>query len=168
MAHVMAKDYDTAIRLLEAGPEPTFESFQSEMDTDDAIDFLHGLAFAYQETGAGEKAAAILEDVRSNLAGENAEGKNFPPIVVRTAQNAALRGEVREAIDTLQSAIELGFNDYYWIATDIWWGETAMQPEFHALLDAMKLRVDQQRSRFESMHDEQAFRAEIRALLQLP
>ena len=164
-AHTMGGDYETAVRILEAGPPPTIETFSDEMDYEDALDFLHGLAFAYHRTGQKEKAARLLQNIHNSLEEELPKQAGYPPLVFRSAQNAAMRGATTEAIARLRRAVDLGFNNYYWVASDDSWGETAEHPEFQRLLTEMKTRVDQQRAHFESVHDEQAFRREIESLL---
>jgi TolB-like protein/Tfp pilus assembly protein PilF len=166
MSHIGGGEYDTAIRIIEAGPPPTYELFTREMNSTDAMDFLHGLAYAYRKTGRDEKADAVLDDIRSHLSSERAQGLHYPPLVFRLAENAALRGATDEAIESLRHAIDLGFNDYYWMITSDLWGATANHPEFLALLSDIKARVDRQRARIESQHDEQAFRQEIQRLIE--
>jgi TolB-like protein/Tfp pilus assembly protein PilF len=163
--HMMGGDYETAVQILEAGPPPTIESFSDEMAYEDALDFLHGLAVSYRRTGQDEKADRLLLNIHQNLEKELPKLSGFPPVVFRSAQNAALRGATSEAIERLRRAVDLGFNNYYWIAGDDSWGETAGHPEFERLLIEMKTRVERQRAYLESVHDEQAFRREIESLL---
>lgn len=163
-AHSMAGDHDTAVRILEAGPPPSMESFSNAMDVEEAVDFLHGLAYSYRRTGQEGKADRLLQEIHERLDIELAEYANYPPYVFRSAHNAAMRGATTEAIDQLRRAMQLGFNDYSWIVTDDSWGDTAEHPEFRRLLAEMKARVDQQRAHLESVHDEQAFRQEIESL----
>jgi tetratricopeptide (TPR) repeat protein len=164
-AHLMGGDPDTAVRILEAGPPPSMDAFSSELDIEEAADFLHGLAYAYRRTGQDGKADRLLQDIHDSLENELPERSSYPPIVFRLAQNAAMRGMTEEAIGRLRRAMELGFNDYYWIVTDDSWGSTAEHPEIQRLLAEMKARVDKQRAHLESVHDEQAFRKEIESLL---
>ena len=161
----MGGDYETAVRILEAGPPPTMESFGNEMNYQDALDFLHGLAVSYRRTGQDEKADRLLQNIHDSLEKELPTLSAYPPVVFRSAQNAALRGATNEAVARLRRALDLGFNNYYWIVSDDSWGETAEHPEFQRMLTEMKTRVDQQRAHLESVHDEQAFRQEIESLL---
>jgi TolB-like protein/Tfp pilus assembly protein PilF len=163
--HMMGGDYEAAVQILEAGPPPTMESFIEEMEYENALDFLHGLAFAYRRTGQDEKANRLLQNIQNSLEEELPKQTGYPPLVFRSAQNSAMRGATPEAIARLRRAMDLGFNNYFWVVSDDSWGETAEHPEFQRLLTEMKSRVDQQRAHFESVHDEQAFRQEIERLL---
>ena len=161
--HVATGQYETAVRLFEAGHSPDIDEFSEELNTRNAADFLHNLVIAYQRTGREQQASELLRNVRDALEADSTI--DYPPIVMRLAHNYLLSGDADTAVATLRRAFELGYSDYNWIVTEPTWDVAAGLPAFKELLDDMKAEIQRQRAHAESVHDRETFRSEVAARL---
>jgi TolB-like protein/Tfp pilus assembly protein PilF len=163
--HVSAGYYDKAIRIFTAAGDPDFDSYSKELGLKEAMDFTHGLAVAYFRTGQDQTAKEVLNQIRKVMEAETAIGTSYPPVLQRLSQTYLLLEDFDKAVSTLRRALDLGWSDYIWIATDPTWDAVADRPDFQEILDEMRMNMERQRAHIESVHDEEAFRVEIQQLL---
>ena len=84
-----------------------------------------------------------------------------PPLLQRIAQNYVLRGDPESAYRLLERAVDIGWNDYYWLVNDPAWEETLARPEFRDLMAGVQAEVVRQRAIVEADNSVEEFRAEF-------
>lgn len=156
--------FEESAQLFETLVEPDFQTMIQTLDPGDAAWILQRLAFAYQRTGRGDEASAILSDLDTFYAGIVADGAD-PSILEHYALIDVQRGDVTSAARRLRQALDKGWCNYIEILNDIRWADAIEVPEIRALLDEAKINLDSQRTSVESVEAVNDFRAEFERLV---
>ena len=119
--------------LLVYSPDPTFGP--------------HGLAWAYLQTGAKDKAERLLAALSGVCDQRLDAGRGRQPTLLqRCAQTELLRGHHDRALDLLEQAVDAGWRGYYVRQTDPFWAAVAADPRYRGLMARVKADVDRQRA----------------------
>jgi TolB-like protein/Flp pilus assembly protein TadD len=164
-ANLVARDYETGIKVLESMLDISFSGFTEHMEDSDAIDLLHTLAYAYEQVGQSDKSHQLLLELAEVIDTPKSRPLLLPPDIEGRALNRAMLGDSQGALDALQKAVELGWTNYYWLTNDPAWSKMRELPEFQELLGEVKVELDRQRAIVEAADAEHDFRAEIEQLL---
>jgi TolB-like protein/Tfp pilus assembly protein PilF len=130
------------------------------------IDARHGLAWAWLQIGATERAMALLglldryyQDLR------NAGRLHMSGELFAYARNTVLLGDTDRALDLLEQAVESGWRGYYAIQRDPRWDSVREDPRFVETMARVKADIVVQRARMEGIDAEDDFAARLDALL---
>ncbi|MCH9027985.1 MAG: hypothetical protein IIA05_12885 [Proteobacteria bacterium] len=130
-----------------------------------AIDILQMRAFAHRQVGDEASAVRVLRRVDQELQNlADSEQVYNPSVLELIALNQAMHGDVAGALESLESAVSLGWQNYYAIVNDQRWAEVLREPEFVSLLSWVKAGLDRQRSKVETIDAEEDFRAVVERL----
>lgn len=141
-----AQRYEEAVRVLTPGRPPT--GWQEAAEA--GIDAAHSLVWARQRAGSGAGGDASLQEIERWYAEHERAGLLHLSIDrLLYARNALLMGDPARALTRLQSAVDAGWRDYYWVANDPRWGALHDDPAFQAQLARIKADVDLQRGNVE-------------------
>ena len=127
--------------------------------------FLHSLAFAYEQVGRDDTARDLLLKLQALIewlatSGELVIAETFATL----ALNRAMLGNNDEALRAFEKAVELGWIDYYRVLNSPVWATTIASPDFQRLLNEVKVEVDRQRAIVEAVDTKHDFRAEFEQL----
>ena len=130
-----------------------------------ALDILQMRAFAHRKVGDEESAVLVLRRIEQELQDLADAGEAKNPLVLEViALNQLMHGDEAGALDSLESAVSMGWRNYYAIVNDQRWAETLQAPEFKSLLSWVKADLDRQRSKVEAADAEEDFRAVVERL----
>ena len=150
---VLTGETEKGIRLLEASldwdaPEPNYL----------AVDLMQFLAYAHKQSGSDERAEEIIELVAQALERREQEhGYRSPEALGLLFQNHAVAGRADAALDALETAIDSGWREYYWVINDLRWAWLHDNPRFQKLMARVKVDIDAQRARIERIDAAQDF-----------
>lgn len=129
------------------------------------IDILQMRAFAHRQVGDEASAVRVLlriDQELQNLA--DSEQIYNPSVLELIALNQVMHDDVAGALESLESAVSLGWQNYYAIVNDQRWAEALQEPEFVSLLSWVKAGLDRQRSKVEAADAKEDFRADVERL----
>lgn len=130
-----------------------------------AIDILQMRAFAHRQVGDEASALRVLRRVDQELQNLADSDQVYNPSVLELiALNQAMHGDAAGALESLESAVSLGWRNYYAIVNDQRWAKVVESPEFVSLLSWVKADLDRQRSKVEAADAEEDFRAVVERL----
>jgi len=163
-ANIYVENYDVGIDVLEGAFDFESPSIVDDLDELGELEYLHLLAYAYQQVGRGDDANVLLTQLHEQLNVYVVErNMDFGPLHQLLAQNFGLRGEFDAAADALQAAIKAGWLQYIWVMNDPSWAETIANPRIARMLDDVKVELERQRAVVEQVDAEHDFRAEFAA-----
>jgi len=110
------------------------------------IGYVGELAYAYLQIGEDEVFAELMELARTKLDSGGEEGTNNFVVPRAVAQNAALTGDIEEAISSLQQAIDAGFRDNGHLESRTY-DNLRGQAEFEAIRQTLAKLVDEERAK---------------------
>ncbi|MEX2496541.1 MAG: winged helix-turn-helix domain-containing protein [Woeseia sp.] len=146
--HALAGDYRAAIEALEPASVGDFTPAEP------GVDAGHGLAWAYLQTGAPERAQPILEGLQQFfLAVRDSDRLHRSGMLYLFAQNAILAGDHDFAIARLRQAVAAGWRDYFRLLHDPRWNAVRDDRRFQALMATVEADVDRQRAQLEHSDD---------------
>jgi len=138
-------EYEAAVALLEPVVDP------EEPDDDDwsppvsAIFGLNALAWAYQHTGATDKATWLLVGYLQKCAQAAKSGKyRNGRALEHCAEAHLLLGHDDEALAELEKAVDAGWREYYLRLHDPYWARLKDNPRYRRLMTKIKADVDRQ------------------------
>jgi hypothetical protein len=106
---------------------------------------LHALAWAYQHTGATEKATWLLVGYTQRCAQDQKSGKyRNARDLERCAEAQLLLGHDDEALAGLEKAVDAGWREYYLRLHDPYWARLKDNPRYRQLMATVKADVDRQ------------------------
>jgi len=143
ISQVLAEEYDVAIGLFRSLADEDPEAMVEEMFTTIGVDVLNALAYAYINTGNTNKAMEILEYRDGNVV--RLANTTQPDLLEKLSLNQALQGDDDGAYETLATAVDHGWANYYRAIHDPRWGDTLTQPRFADLLEQVQNNLAQQR-----------------------
>ena len=76
-----------------------------------------------------------------------------------------LRGDIEQALDGLEQAIQAGWRAYYLQEHDPYWASVANDPRYRALMAKVKADVDRQRDEVQRLNPTEEFLAQLDAAL---
>ena len=161
-----------AIKVVTGQPQEGIELLEARLDMyepdpgDLSLDMMQCLAHAYIRTGDKQRAAEVINHVADALELRQRQGVGRNPgSLLIVFQNHAVAGEVDSALAALQTLIESGWRDYYWVMNDLRWAGLRANTRFQALMARVKTDIDAQRARVEQIDAKQDFAAllELRA-----
>ena len=169
MLLALAGEHDRALRVLEA-----------VIDRDVALqglggpgvyreaDVRHALAWSYQQSGAPDKATALLELLEQDFRSRQAAGHlHLSDELADFACNALLRGDTERALDLLTQAEAAGWRGYYAALQDPRWETVREASQFKAIMARVKADLDVQRAEVEAIDAEDDFIARLDAAIAL-
>ena len=122
-------------------------------------------AFAHRQVGDEASAVRVLlriDQELQNLA--DSEQIYNPSVLELIALNQVMHDDVTGALESLESAVSLGWQNYYAIVNDQRWAEVLREPEFVSLLSWVKAGLDRQRSKVAAADAKEDFRADVERL----
>jgi len=165
IAHIWLGNYEQGIATIETlVGEPDVFRLLSFVPTGEVIFVMRHLAFAYAQVGRVADSQRLLQQIHDVVDSDPDKFSKDPMGYETRALNRALLGNKSGAYEALEHAVELGWADYYTLINDPAWAETIEAPEFQALLDKVKAKVDQQRAIVEQADAQHDFRAEFESL----
>jgi TolB-like protein/tetratricopeptide (TPR) repeat protein len=176
LAHINAGNYATGVEwaekslglfldLYEIDASPgniDVHSFMRHWPDDLVFELFQHLAFAYQQVGRDDAAAAILH--KTGVLLESREVK-FPRRIEQRALQSLLLGDLDSAHEYLATAVDAGWANYYEVANDPAWQFALQDERISALLNIAKERVRQQRDNVQTLEEAEDFKAEVERLL---
>ena len=164
-ANILAENFDVGIDVFERAYDLGSLSLGKNVSFFGELEYLHLLAFAYQQVGRDDEANALLNRLQEQLNILVVEEKMISGDVHHLrAQNFGMRGDFDAAADALEAAIEAGWLRYLWVTGNPVWAETIANPRIARLLDDVKTELERQRAAVEQADAEHDFRAELAAL----
>ncbi|MFC1702362.1 tetratricopeptide repeat protein, partial [Pseudomonadota bacterium] len=163
--NILAGNYSFGIELVE--PAVDVESLEGKhsLNTLVELNYLHSLAFAYEQVGRDDSARDLLLKLQAVIEPMATSGKLVIAETFATlALNHAMLGNSDEALRAFEKAVELGWIDYYRVLNSPVWATTLASPDFQRLLNEVKVEVDRQRAIVEAADAEHDFRAEFEQL----
>lgn len=158
----LAGDYAGAIGRL----EPVIDPGVARQGVDAEIEARHALAWAWQQTGAGERAEAMLRLIDEDLRRQQAEDLlHLSEDIFRFSRNALLLGDTPRALGLLEQAEQSGWRGYYAILRDPRWDAVREEPRFRAILARVEADIGAQRARMAQIDAEDDFAARLDAVL---
>lgn len=159
----LAGQHERSVPVLEAVLSLEDNLQQKETAQDAAwVDAGHALAWSYQQAGASEKAAALLQPLAQHFSDLQAEGlMHLGKDLVGFARNSVLLGDVRAGLELLERAEAAGWRDYYAALQDPRWDAARHEPRFTAVMARVKVDLDAQRAQVEAIEAEDDFVARL-------
>jgi hypothetical protein len=167
MLLALAGEHERALRVLEAiiDPEVALQGLGGPGVYREA-DVRHAFAWSYQQTGAPEKATALLELLAQNFRSQQAAGHlHLSEDLAEFACNTLLRGDTERALDLLAQAEAAGWRGYFAALQDPRWDALREEPRFRAIMTRVKADLDRQRTRMEQIDAEDDFAARLDAVI---
>lgn len=163
--NIMTGQVSDGIAIFEASFDIEQLDALNETDANNGYEFMHTLAYGYQQVGEDDKATALLialeESLRSWLIVSEA---SYSPGLEALALNKLLQRDFEAALEFLGYAIDSGWNNYQWVITDALWQEALARPDFQELLDTVRTELARQRAVAEQANAVHDFKAEFEAL----
>jgi TolB-like protein/Tfp pilus assembly protein PilF len=157
----LAGDYAGAIGLLELVLDPGV----ARQGIDTELEARHALAWAWQQTGAGERAEAMLRLMDEDFRRQEFEGRLlFSGDIFDFARNAVLLSDTQRALGLLEQAEQSGWRGYYAILRDPRWDAVREEPRFTAVLARVEADIGAQRARMAQIDAEDQFAARLDAV----
>ena len=164
-ANILAENFDVGINVFGSVYNLESLSLGNDVRFHGNLEYLHVLAYGYQQVGRDDEANALLARLYEHLNELVIEQKlNSGEVHFLRAQNLGMRGEFDAAADALEAAIEVGWNWYFWVTGSPLWTETIAYPRIASMLDGVKVELERQRAVVERADAEHDFRAELAAL----
>jgi len=164
-SHLFANDHDKGLELLEGYFDISIGAIVDAIDSLDAINILHEVAFSYKRTGQTEKSQALIQDLSTYIDSDEIRSIRMPNILENVARNQVARGDFDAALETMREAVELGWSNYAWISNGNTWKETLERPDFRKLMDEVKVNLERQRENVEADGGHIKLRAEVELIL---
>jgi len=158
-------NFDKGLLTLEEQIDISHLAFSEAMDSIDALDLLHDIVFAYEQTGQTEKARTLLQELSEFIDSDEVQAIRIPSVLERVALNQATRGDFDAALATMRDAVELGWSNYLWISNGNAWKEILERPDFHELMGEVRSNLDLQRANVETDNEHIKLRAEVEMIL---
>jgi TolB-like protein/Tfp pilus assembly protein PilF len=157
-----AGEYGAAITFLEPLVDP---GSPAETYTDEFWrNGLHALAWAYQHTGADDKAARLLASAARLCDDERAAGRLRDGLELhRCAETQLLRGNTDRALAELERAVAAGWRDHYHRQNDPYWAAVQDRPAYRVLIEKVKVDIDRQRAEVQRIDAREDFAAKVDA-----
>ncbi len=150
----LAGDYDGAVATLEL----LLGQADVNVVDDRPIIGFQALAWAYLETGRRNEALSILGEIDGGFASYEAQGLlHVSGRLFSYAQNALLLGNLDEALDRLEQAVEAGWRQYPIQRHDPRWTPLHDHPRYVALMQRVMADVERQRAEVERIDAEDEF-----------
>jgi hypothetical protein len=154
----LSGDYQGAVRTLESQVSVNAPLSGAELEANSR----QALAWAYLNTGATDRAQAILSELDRQFRDRQTKGWLHLSIdLAMFAQNAVLAGDDASAIDRLRAAVSAGWRDYYSIENDPRWGSLLDDVRFRQVMDGVKADIDSQRATLERIEASDDFAARV-------
>jgi len=164
-ANVFAENFDVGIDAFEDVYDLGSLILGNDVSFSGELEYLHVLAYGYQQVGRDEEANALLARLYEHLNALFVEQKmNSGELHHLRAQNFGLRGDFAAAADALEAAIEVGWLRYIWVMGNPMWTEMIAYPRIARILEDVKVEVERQRAIVQQADAEHDFRAEFEAL----
>ena len=155
----VAGDFTESITVLEQVLD--FET-EGEGSPDNAQNEYQALAWAYLNAGGRNKAGEIIDILEEYFLRQQSMGSLFDSDQYFSfAQNAQLAGDTEAAFDRLQTAIDLGWRDYFLLLHDPRWDSARDHSRFIEIMDWLKADIDAQRKEVEQFEVENDFQASL-------
>jgi TolB-like protein len=155
----VAGDFTESITVLEQVLD--FET-EGEGSPDDAQNEYQALAWAYMNAGGRNKADEIIDILEEYFLRQQSMGSLYDSDQYFSfAQNAQLAGDTEAALDRLQTAIDLGWRDYFLLLHDPRWDSARDHSRFIEIMDWLKADIDAQRKEVEQFEAENDFQASL-------
>jgi len=157
-------EYEAAVALLEPVIDPAHPE-DSDRSPVSALFGLHALAWAYQHTGATEKATWLLVGYTQRCAHDAKSVKyRAAQTLERCAEAQLLLGHDDEALAGLEKAIAAGWREYYLRLHDPYWARLKDDPKYRQLMAKMKADVDRQHAEAAAKDREDHFATRFEAV----
>jgi TolB-like protein len=157
-------EYSAAIELLE--PAVRAEHPSSAEGPNLELHGAHALAWAYEHTGAPDRAERLLAAMMRECDAARAAGSLEDSWSLhRCAQTEALRGNREPALALFEQSIEAGWRDYYLQHHDPYWASLEDEPRYRALMARVKADVDRQRAEVQQIESREDFAAKLDAAI---
>jgi TolB-like protein/tetratricopeptide (TPR) repeat protein len=164
-ANILAENFDVGINVFGSVYDLESLSLGNDVRFHGNLEYLHVLAYGYQQVGRDDEANALLARLYEHLNELVIEQKlNSGEVHFLRAQNLGMRGEFDAAADALEAAIEAGWVWYFWVTGSPLWTETIADPRIARRLEDVKVELERQRAIVEQVDAEHDFRAELAAL----
>jgi TolB-like protein len=155
----MAGDFAESITILEQVLD--FEA-ESEVGPAGAQNEYQALAWAYMNTGDRIKADEIIDILEEYFLQQQAMGLLYDSgRYFSFAQNAQLTRDTEAALDRLQTAIDLGWRDYFLLLHDPRWDSARDHSRYIEIMDWLEADIDAQRIAVEQFDAENDFQASL-------
>jgi tetratricopeptide (TPR) repeat protein len=136
----------------------------AELDSD--WDPLLALAWSYRHTGANAKADELLSGLWQQCRDFGVKtDSRYSLFLFYCAEVALLRGEVDQALDTLEDAVTAGWRDYYLQQDNLYWAGLEENPRYRALMAKVRADVDRQRAEVARIDAQEDFVAKLDAAM---
>jgi tetratricopeptide (TPR) repeat protein len=164
-ANILAENFDIGIDVFENVYDLDSQSLSNDVSFNGVLEFLHILAYAYQQVGRDDEAHALLARLHEHLNVLVVDQKlNSGSVHHLRAQNFGQRGDFAAAADALEDAIQSGWLRYIWVTGNPVWAETIAYPRIARMLDDVKVELDRQRAVVQQADAEHDFRSELEAM----
>jgi TolB-like protein/Tfp pilus assembly protein PilF len=138
-------EYETAVTLLEPVVNPDDPGDDDWSPPVSAIFGLNALAWAYQHTGATDKATWLLVGYLQKCAQAEKSGKyRSGRTLEHCAEAHLLLGHDDQALAWLEKAVNAGWREYYLRLHDPYWARLKDNPRYRKLMATVKADVDRQ------------------------
>jgi TolB-like protein/tetratricopeptide (TPR) repeat protein len=176
LAQIQIGKYEKGIQWLEESLELYRQLYQANAEPGEidimvydnewwtwlTIHIFQRLAFAYQQVGRAADADDILRQLDELLA---LVEPTVPAQHERRALQNGLHGDTDAAYESLATAVELGWANYFEVANDPAWSTTIADPRIAQLLEDARRRVEEQRRKVEKTEQAEDFAAEYLRLI---
>jgi TolB-like protein/Tfp pilus assembly protein PilF len=125
----------------------------------------HSLAWSYLHTGADAKAEHLLAAAARECGAQTTSLSPGGERLQICAEMELLRGDIEQALDGLEQAIQAGWRAYYLQEHDPYWASVANDPRYRALMAKVKADVDRQRDEVQRLNPTEEFLAQLDAAL---
>jgi TolB-like protein len=163
--NIFAGNFDVGIHVFENVYDLESLTLGNDVSFFGDLEYLHVLAYSYQQVGRDDEANALLArlDEHLNLLVVE-QTMNSADVHHLRAQNFGMRGDFEAAAEALEAAIETGWLRYIWVMGNPIWTETIAYPRIASKLEEVKVELERQRAVVEQADAEHDFRAELDAL----
>jgi len=168
-ANILVGNFDVGIDVFESAYDLRTLAMYADVSFYGDLEYLHVLAYGYQQVGRDDEADALLARLYEHLNELVVEQKlNSGDVHHLRAQNFGMRGEFDAAADALEAAIEAGWLWFFPATGSPLWTETIADPRIARMLDEVKVELERQRAVVVQADAEHDFRAELEALRSAP
>jgi hypothetical protein len=135
-------------------------------DLDSDWDPLLALAWSYLHTGANARADELLASLWQQCRDVGIKtASRYSLFLYYCAEVALFRGEVDQALDTLEGAVTAGWRDYYLQQDSVYWAALEKNARYRALMAKVRADVDSQRAEVARIDAKEDFVAELDAVM---
>jgi TolB-like protein/Tfp pilus assembly protein PilF len=168
-ANILAENFDVGIEVFEDAYDLGSLTLDMDVRFFGNLEYLHVLAYGYQQVGRDDEANALLARLHEHLNVLVVEQKmNSGEVHHLRAQNFGLRGDFDAAADALEAAIKIGWLRYFWVTGSPLWTEIITYPRIAGMLNEVKVELERQRAVVQQADAEHNFRAELEAIRSAP